>query len=170
MLSFDIGVLQDTAARVDGTLSADDPVWQDGDPVPAAPIHATGRLSKAGAGRYYWSGQIDGEVTGSCRRCLTTLSARVREEVHFIFVESGEGDSDDPDVFEIPAGAHVVDLRPAIREQWMLSAPTFAVCREDCKGLCPRCGTDLNEGPCTCGDTEIDSRWAALRHLRGSAQ
>lgn len=170
MLSFDIGALQDEAARVDGKLSSDDAVWQDGDPVPAAPIRATGRLSKAGNGRYYWSGQIAGEVAGSCRRCLTDIAAPVHEEVHFIFVEADEAEEDDPDVFELSPGAREVDLRPAIREQWLLSAPSFAVCRADCKGLCPRCGADLNEGPCTCGESEPDSRWAALRQTRGTAQ
>jgi uncharacterized protein len=169
MLSFDIGGLQDAAARVDGLLSRDDAVWEEGDPMPASDIHATGRLSKAGSGRYYWSGRIEGQAAGACRRCLTTISAPVKEEVHFIFVEADDEDADDPDVFTLPAGAHHVDLRPAIREQWLLSAPLFAVCREDCKGLCPRCGVDVNEGPCSCGESEIDSRWAALRNVRDDA-
>jgi uncharacterized protein len=169
MLSFDIGSLQEHAARVDGFLAEDDAVWQEGDPKPASPIHVTGRLSKAGSGRYYWSGRIEGAVEGSCRRCLTTLSAPVREEVHFIFAETDDAEADDPDVFALPAGAHQIDLRPAIREQWLLSAPTFALCRDDCKGLCPRCGADLNVVPCTC-EAETDSRWDALRKLRGEAR
>jgi hypothetical protein len=52
MLSFDIRSLDNHAARVDGRLDAADPIWEDGDPLPAEPIHATGRLSKAGAGRF----------------------------------------------------------------------------------------------------------------------
>jgi large subunit ribosomal protein L32 len=77
MLSFDIGALQEHAARVDGFLAEDDAVWQDGDPKPAGAVHATGRLSPAGPGQYYWNGRIEGTVGGACRRCLTTLSAPV---------------------------------------------------------------------------------------------
>jgi uncharacterized protein len=169
MLSFDIGALQEHAARVDGFLAHDDPVWQDGDPKPATAVHATGRLSQAGSGRYYWSGRIEGTVAGACRRCLTPLSAPVREDVHFVFAETEDAEADDPDVFALPAGAHHVDLRPAIREQWLLSAPAFALCRDDCKGLCARCGGDLNTAPCMC-EAEVDSRWDALRKLRGEAR
>jgi uncharacterized protein len=169
MLSFDIGALQDHAARVDGFLSEADPVWREGDPIPASPVHATGRLSSAGSGRYYWSGRIEGTVAGTCRRCLTATSAPVREDVHFIFVETDDAEAEDPDVFALPPGAHEVDLRAAIREQWLLSATPFAVCREDCKGLCPRCGADLNSSSCAC-EPEVDSRWETLRKLRGEAR
>ena len=169
MLSFDIGALQHHAARVDGFLSEDDPVWQAGDPLPSSPVHATGRLSSAGSGRYYWSGRIEGTVAGTCRRCLTATTAPIHEDVHFIFAETDDAEAEDPDVFALPAGSHEVDLRQAIREQWLLSATPFALCREDCKGLCPRCGADLNTAPCTC-ETEVDSRWETLRKLRGEAR
>lgn len=169
MLSFDIGALQEHAARVDGALSKDDAVWQEGDPRPESAVHATGRLSSAGSGRYYWSGRIEGVVEGACRRCLTGLTAPVSEEVHFIFAETDDAEAEDPDVFALPAGARQVDLRPAIREQWLLSAPTFALCREDCQGLCAGCGADLNAASCTC-EPEVDSRWEALRKLRGEAR
>jgi uncharacterized protein len=169
MLSFDIGALQDRAAHVDGFLAEDDAVWQEGDPKPASPVHVTGRLSAAGSGRYYWNGRIEGTMEGACRRCLTPLSAPVREDVHFLFAETDDAEAEDPDVFALPAGSPQVDLRPAIREQWLLSAPSFALCREDCKGLCARCGADLNGGPCTC-EPEVDSRWDALRNVRGEAR
>src|SRR5687767_14773994 len=128
MLSFDIGALQDRAARVDGFLAEDDTVWQEGDPKPASAVHVTGRLSPAGSGRYYWSGRIEGTVEGACRRCLTPLSAPVREDVHFLFAETDDAETEDPDVFALPAGSSQVDLRLAIREQWLLSAPSFALC------------------------------------------
>jgi uncharacterized protein len=169
MLCFDIGALQDHAAHVDGFLAVDDGVWEEGDPTPASAVHATGRLSPAGSGRYYWSGRVEGTVEGACRRCLITLSAPVREDVHFIFAETEDAEAEDPDVFPLPAGSHQVDLRPAIREQWLLSAPRFVLCRDDCKGLCAQCGADLNTAPCTC-QAEVDSRWDALRKLRGEAR
>ena len=62
--------------------------------------------------------------------------------------------------------AHELDMRPALREQWLLAVPAFVHCREDCKGLCPTCGTDLNVGACDCAPT-TDSRWESLRNVRG---
>ena len=51
----------------------------------------------------------------------------------------------------------------------LLSVPLFAVCRDECKGLCPKCGTDLNVGTCACAP-ETDSRWDTLRAIRGESE
>lgn len=169
MLSYDIRELERQAVRVDGELAPDDPIWAEGDARPATPVHASGRLSKAGSGQYYWSGRITGSAHGSCRRCLADLVVPVSEDVHVIFVEAGDEVAEDPDAYRVPAHAITIDLRPAVREQWLLAAPEFALCREDCKGLCPRCGADLNAGPCGC-PPETDRRWDALRTLGGASE
>ena len=171
MLSYNVRDLEQQAVRVDGMLAADDPIWMAGDSLPATAVHATGRLSRAGAGHYYWSGWIKGTARVTCRRCLTDVDATVAEEVHVIFVEADDDIAEDPDTFRIPPGVLEVDLRPAVREQWLLSAPEYALCREDCKGLCPRCGADLNAGPCACPpELEVDSRWSALRAVRDQSK
>jgi uncharacterized protein len=167
MLSFDIRSLESQAAVVDEDLPADDAIWEDGDPKPADAVHVTGRLSAAGEGRFYWHGHIEGEVVHPCRRCLADARAHVTDEVHLIYAEAGSEETDDPDVYLIDARAREIDLRPAIREQWVLAAPTYALCREDCKGLCPTCGTDLNAGACDCPPA-TDSRWDALKKARNS--
>ena len=59
-----------------------------------------------------------------------------------------------------------IDLQPAVREQILLSVPPPPLCREDCKGLCPQCGKDLNEGECGCDRTVLDPRWAALKGIQ----
>ena len=58
-----------------------------------------------------------------------------------------------------------LDLRPAVRELWLLDVPGYALCREDCKGLCPTCGTNLNLAQCDCATEEVDPRFAALSNL-----
>ena len=166
MLSFDIRSLASQAEQVDGALAADDPVWQDEDTRPSTPIRVTGRLSAAGGERYYFSGHFEGEVAGECRRCLTDVTESVGEDVQLLFVEPDTEGADDPDVYVIDPRAHELDLRPALREQWLLAVPAFVQCREDCKGLCPTCGTDLNTGACDCAPV-TDSRWDALRKVRG---
>jgi uncharacterized protein len=164
MLSFDLRSLRERAVSVDAEIGPDDSVWQPDDPRPAGPVQVRGRLSAAGAGRFYWHGRIDGSVALECRRCLQDTSADVHDEVHLIFAEAG--DPDDPDVYSIDPGARELDLRHAVREQWVLDAPNYALCRPDCKGLCPTCGADLNAGDCGCVPV-TQSRWDALRKHRG---
>jgi len=162
MLSFDRSSLETKAARVDGKLASDDPVWLAEDPRPIDGVTVTGRLSSAGEDKFYFSGRMSGEVNEECRRCLGPTRASVDEELHLLFADATDEESDDSDVYILEPRATTVDLRPALREQWLLAAPGFALCREDCKGLCPRCGADLNAGPCDC-EPAIDPRWAALK-------
>ena len=165
MLSFDIRSLAAKAAHVDGRLAADDAVWEEGDARPADAVHVTGRLSTAGADRWYFSGRIAGTLATSCRRCLTELEVPVSDEIHLLFVEADAEEADDPDVYPIDPRAQDLDLRPAVREQWLLAVPAFSLCREDCRGLCPTCGADRNSGACTCAPV-TDSRWDDLRTVR----
>jgi uncharacterized protein len=165
MLSFDIRSLETRAAVVDEQLPASDPVWEENDPKPATAVHVTGRLSSAGPGRFYWHGRIEGDIALACSRCLNEASAHVDDETHLIFAELGDEEIDDPDVYQLDSNEQELDLRPAIREEWLLAAPSFALCREDCQGLCARCGKDLNTGPCNCDDKSADPRWDALKKL-----
>ncbi|MDP9179666.1 MAG: DUF177 domain-containing protein [Gemmatimonadota bacterium] len=166
MLSFDIRSLESRAAHVDGTVSPDDSVWEAGDMRPATPIHVEGRLSAAGPGRFYFSGRMSGTSEMPCRRCLEDVRVEVSEDEHFIFSAAAEEETDDPDVFPFDPQAHQLDMRPAVREAWLLAAPAFVQCREDCKGLCPTCGTDWNVADCDCEPVTIDSRWEKLRAIR----
>ena len=168
MLSFDIRSLASKAVHVDGTLAADDPVWQEEDTRPSAPVHVVGRLSAAGVGRYYFSGHFEGEAAAECRRCLTDVTVSIAEDVQLLFVDADTEGADDPDVFVVDPRAPELDMRPAVREQWLLAVPGFVQCREDCKGLCPTCGADLNTGACECAPA-TDSRWDTLRKVRGQS-
>src|SRR5205823_14521077 len=75
-------------------------------------------------------------------------------------VELGE---DDLDTFAFDGES--VNLEPFLREQLVLAVPFAPLCREDCKGLCPQCGVDLNSGTCAC-EKPIDPRLAALKGLK----
>jgi len=168
MLSFDIRATSTRAAQVEGSISPDDPVWEEGDLRPTEPLQVRARLSAAGGGRFYLSGSISAPVEMECRRCLTAVRAEVDEPVQSVFAPEGDEDASDPDVFTFDPNARELDLRPAIRELWLLAVPRYVLCQEACKGLCPKCGKDLNVGPCGCavtqeGQGEGDSRWDALR-------
>jgi uncharacterized protein len=170
MLSFDIRSLESEAAHVEGHLDPDDGVWEDGDARPTKPLRVEGRLSSAGPARFYFSGRIEGEAEVPCRRCLTDVGVQVDEEAHFIFSSEGDDSSDDPDVYPFDANAARLDLRPAVREAWLLAAPGFVLCREDCRGLCATCGIDLNTETCDHpqehAQVTTESRWDSLRAVR----
>lgn len=165
MLAFDRRSIEAKAAVVDDALSAEDSVWQASDPKPSRPLRVTGRLSAAGSGRFYWHGQVVGDMVLPCRRCLADTTVHVQDESHVIFAEAGSDETDDPDVQVLDERSTQIDLRPMFREQWLLNVPSYAVCREDCKGICPTCGKDLNEGACDCSASR-DARWDALRRVQ----
>lgn len=60
---------------------------------------------------------------------------------------------------------HILDLTEVVRQGLLLAIPMRPLCRPDCKGLCPICGQNWNEGPCTCAEAEGDARWAILKRL-----
>jgi uncharacterized protein len=152
MLSVDLRTLDGHAVTIDGALAPDDPVWQDGDQYPSAPIVVRGRLSGAGEGRYYFTGHLEGEATAECRRCLNDVAVTAADDFAVLFADSDDDADlqDDPDVFVLDPRARDVDLRPAVREAWLLAVPSFVLCRDDCKGFCPTCGVDRNTTTCEC--------------------
>jgi uncharacterized protein len=112
---------------------------------------------------------MEGRFELPCRRCLEPVNVEVSEDVHFLLAEMGAEEADDPEVFLFDPNARLLDLRAAIRETWLLTAPAYVQCREDCKGLCATCGTNLNETTCNCTQTTTDSRWGALLRHHGDA-
>jgi len=126
----------------------------------AAPVRVRGRMQATGEGRFYWQGSLETVVTGECRRCLTPVTVPVKAEIGALFSQEPDA-SDDPDVFPVAPDARALDVTPAVREELALVAPEYLLCRDDCRGLCPRCGHDLNTGPCTCPPA-TDPRWAGL--------
>jgi uncharacterized protein len=115
-----------------------------------------------------------GAVEMPCDRCLAAVivavAVRFRDEFHSkIEVNTGvplpKPDEEDPFFID---ESHLVDLGEAIREYVLIELPMRALCRPDCKGLCPTCGADLNVERCSCPQDEPDERFAALRDLLDS--
>jgi DUF177 domain-containing protein len=165
MLRFDLRALEQRPADVAGALQPGDQALEGVEVELLEPVRATGRLSSAGRGHYYWRGEIQTSLRTECRRCLASLTTPIRAEVDALFTD--DPDADDPAVYIIPERVQVLDLGEVIREELVLAAPEFVVCREDCRGLCPRCGTDLNTDTCQCVP-EPDSRWAVLEALKST--
>jgi uncharacterized protein len=90
-------------------------------------------------------------VTATCARCLTPFATEIAAEVDGFYVRPGhdEGIPEEQEIEYIDA-ENTVDILPAIMAALVLEAPFAPLHDEDCAGICPTCGADLNEGPCGC--------------------
>jgi uncharacterized protein len=163
MLQVDFRALDEGPVETIAAVEPGDPLFADLPSGLRTLLAVRGRLVEAGPGRYFWKARIATTLDVVCRRCLTTVALEVTADIEALFTT--ESSSDDATVYELERGATECDLRPAVREELLLAVPEYPVCREDCRGLCARCGTNLNDGPCSCGP-EPDPRWAALRALQ----
>ena len=146
-----------------GVLAPDDPILAGANWSLAAPLSVRGRFSGAGEEKYYWRVRFETTVRTECRRCLASIELPVSESRGLVFAADDET-PDGEGCYTIPARERSVDLTLALREELLLAVPPFVECRPDCKGLCPRCGANLNDGPCDCPQRS-DPRWDALRGL-----
>lgn len=152
MLRVDIRQIGGVGAATHGSLSPGDPALEGLDLELAGPVEVEGRLQGTSAGDYLWRGHLRAVVSGHCRRCLSPLEQVIDEPVDVVFSPDPEM-SDDPSVYTIAPEATQVDVTTAVREELALRASAFPLCREDCRGLCPECGADLNAGACTCASS-----------------
>jgi len=116
-------------------------------------------------------GALCTEVEVTCSRCLSLFSCPLTlniEEEYFPVVDVGSGTSlplpDEPGGFTIDE-RHILDLTEAIRQYVLLAIPMKPVCREDCAGLCPSCGHNLNQGRCNCLTQGTESHSSELSKL-----
>jgi len=164
MLRIDLAAVREGPVETAAEVAADDPLVVGAGITLASPLVVTGRLSTAGEGKYYWQARLVTVVRSECRRCLTPVRVPLAQSLGLVFVTEGEAAGEE-DCYVVPARATTLDLSQAVREELILAVPQFVECRDDCRGLCPRCGADLNAGPCSC-QPEVDPRWAALTKLR----
>jgi uncharacterized protein len=131
-----------------------------------------GRASRKGE-EVRLRGEIRTEVELLCDRCASPERAPLEVEFDTSFVpqeaeaaktENVELQKEDLLLSAYEGGA--VDLDELVREQILLALPSRHLCGEDCKGLCQKCGANLNEGHCSCEQGEADPRWAALADLK----
>ena len=133
------------------------------------PIEGHARMRRTNQGLLI-DGWVDLALELSCTRCLKSFEQPMHvtfEEQFYPTVDVLTGAPmpafDEEEIFPID-DHHQVDLTEAVRQNVLTSLPMVTVCQEDCKGLCPQCGKDLNLGPCDC-KPEVESRWSALEKL-----
>ena len=149
MLRLNLRDLHAGHADTRGTLDPADPVFVGLGLVFQEPVQVEGVLQETGDGDFLWHGQVRGTLVGECRRCLTEVTLDVHDDVDVLFSADPEL-VEDPSVYALDPESDEVDVTSAVREEIALRVSVFPLCRPDCKGLCAKCGADLNAGPCGC--------------------
>lgn len=161
VLRLNVGFLLKEGVGYSRDFTFDEPVVQIADDLTVHGLTGTVSLTRTPQGLYA-QGQLRGQVDYECTRCLTRylqpVGVRLSELYHYPPEIAPAGE------LAVSEDAHL-DLTPVAREDFLLSIPISAICRPDCKGLCPHCGKNWNDGPCDCREEEIDPRWSGLAEL-----
>ena len=136
----------------------------------ASPVVVSGRLDRSGL-EVRLRGVLRTTLVRSCDRCLAEVLLPLDRALDLIYLpvgidnqRSGEIELNERDLDTSVYDNDEIDLDEMVTEQLELSVPLRLVCREDCRGLCPQCGVDLNSEQCEC-QMPIDPRWEALASL-----
>ncbi|MBR0360581.1 MAG: DUF177 domain-containing protein [Clostridia bacterium] len=121
-------------------------------------------------GRVYNNGQsltleanVSGRMVTECARCLDEVEADVEFSVHELLSQREEGADEDEDI--ILFDGYEIELDDIIADHFLMNISGRYLCSDDCKGLCPVCGQNLNHGECDCDNEYIDPRWQALADI-----
>ena len=112
-------------------------------------------------------------VRMTCSRCLAEYPRELDGEFEFVarhlklgeVAPAGDVPDDTGDLVFVPYGEIAIDISPYVLDALVLAMPVKPLCSEDCRGICPQCGADLNEGECGCRPEPGDSRWSALSDM-----
>jgi len=120
----------------------------------------------------FFHGSLGGEVVGTCARCLEDYAFALDHPFVFVLTPRAAATDDSAqlradDLALSYYEGDEIDLTPLVHEQLILALPTRPLCGEACRGLCPRCGANLNDGACGCPPAPADPRLAVLHALRG---
>ena len=126
------------------------------------PVLANGTVRNT-AGVLMMTGDITTTIHGTCDRCANDFDREIHFPIEVVLVtEMANEENEDEWVF--PLEGDSADLDDIVRTVFVLNLDSKLLCKEDCKGLCHRCGKNLNDGPCSC-QKELDPRFAALKQL-----
>jgi len=155
MIAFSLSRLEKEDIRLEGSEPPEFIVLTGAEPFTvASEVSYALDVSKISGGALV-SGQVQVTIAGECGRCLAAVTREVSTEEFRLFVE-------------IPPHTELCDISEDIRTEITLALPMNLVCREDCRGLCPGCGADLNREKCSCAPrTDRGSGvWSALDDLK----
>jgi uncharacterized protein len=104
-----------------------------------------------------------------CDRCAKDFHSVIKSNFRTVYlfrVNHDDADNEKEAIVFIHQDADKINLDEDIRDYAVLAIPMKNLCSEDCKGLCPKCGQNLNEGSCNCSEENIDPRWEPIQKLK----
>ncbi len=131
------------------------------DPVLFEDIRLEGEYFCAGDQRISLKARVEAKAVSRCSRCLERVETPVTARVDALYAK--QPDPEDPDLYGFEANA--VELEDAVRDALLLELPMRFLCSEDCKGLCPHCGVNLNRETCTCQEGNVTNPFSALKSI-----
>jgi uncharacterized protein len=137
----------------------------------AQPPTVSGKIRRADR-RAHVEGRVVAGVQVECDRCLAWLELPVDSGFKLEYVtqedyEAQQADELTEDDLDLTVfDGEVIDIDELVTEEILLAVPDHVLCKDDCKGICPRCGADRNLVDCSCQTSEVDPRWAGLKDLR----
>ena len=135
-----------------------------------SPLHAVLKLSTTGS-EVQVNGMLEGDVELLCSRCLNAYTMKVCSQVNVVYEPSYTVNKEERHKLksdELDIGFYkddTLDTDEVLTEQLLLNIPMKPLCSPECKGLCPKCGADLNVSGCKCSGSEIDPRLKVLEQL-----
>ncbi|MBI5115966.1 DUF177 domain-containing protein [Candidatus Poribacteria bacterium] len=135
-------------------------------------IAFTGRATRSDDDVYV-TGTLKGSITSECSRCLASFAMPVEMAMNVLCVPERDMATREEEMADQPAvdlsfyKEDVIDLLHETRELLIVNLPVKPVCSDECKGLCPQCGADLNVAPCACELDAISSPFEKLKDLKG---
>jgi len=133
------------------------------------PIRLDVELTNPTHGTYVLTGAIEGSGIEPCRRCLTPVEVEVEDRFRVVYQYPGrdqDEETGDEDLVLIDPGADRIEIDEAVRDRLFVETELYALCSDECRGICPSCGANLNETTCDCEVAVGDARWHALESLR----
>jgi len=137
------------------------------------PAEVKGNIKHAG-NEVFVSGHVETRVQLECDRCLKPLELPVSADFELEYITGADYESSsvaalsEEEMSVSVFDGQAIDVDEIVKEQILLAVPARTLCREDCKGICPECGTDLNTSQCSCAEEEVDPRWAALKSFKNT--
>lgn len=112
-------------------------------------------------------------ITGNfiCDRCAKEFQSEVFSNFRMVYlfrVSSDDSENEKEEVAILHPDTDKIELDKDIRDYALLAVPMKKLCSEDCKGLCSKCGKNLNDGPCNCVEEKTDPRWEPLKKLKSN--
>jgi uncharacterized protein len=170
-LLLDVGQMRDPEARIErtfaaGVLPTDQTICRIAAPVALSVAVRKDRM------QFRVVGRVKTTIELACSRCLEDYAVPVDEAFDVLYLPhtpAGEGEEravEDDDLSTAFYEDNVIDLGQLMQEQCYLAVPMKPLCKEDCRGLCPQCGTNFNTASCECRTSWVDPRLAVLEQLR----